>query len=383
LRRPESYPERPRRVEVVETHFAWVFLTKNQAYKLKKPVLQDCMDYRTIDARERGCRNELRLNRRLAASVYLGVVPITRTPDGMMLGRHGEAPIVDWLVRMRRLPARRMLDRAISERVVRASDLERLGLKLTRFFDQAPERPMSATRYVARLRERTRQNGRDLRAPDLPLNKDRVEKLTALQLAFLGKHAELLGARATLLIDGHGDLRPEHLYLGSNTDEPCVIDCLEFNADLRWLDPAEEMAFLTLECCRLQANTVARVILSRYRQSTRNPPSDALMSFYMSQRATTRAKLAAWHVRDPRFARRAALWTSRAESYLADAARYIRRAERLSSRSPRANAPVEELSAFPSTCGAPPARTAAQSIAQSTSARPPAAMGQSGIPRCR
>lgn len=328
LRRPQSYPGRPRRIEMIETHFAWIFLTENQAYKLKKPVLQDCMDYRTVAARKRGCRNELRLNRRLAATVYLGMVPITRVRGGLMLGRHGRAPVVDWLVRMRRLPARRMLDRAIAERGIGALDLQRLALRLTQFFDAAPAKPMGAAQYIARLRERTLQNHRDLCAPDLGLDNGRIEKLVGLQLAFVTRHAAALAARASHLIDGHGDLRPEHLYLGSGVDSPCVIDCLEFDSDLRWLDPAEEMAFLTLECRRLGASAAARVLLSCYLRSTAIPPSDALIHFYISQRATIRAKLAAWHVRDPQFARRASLWRSRANSYLADATRYIRRAER-------------------------------------------------------
>ena len=327
LRCPESYPERPRRVEIIETHFAWVFLVANQAFKLKKPVLQDCMDYRTLAARERGCRNELRLNRRLAATVYLGVVPTTRRPDGkLMLGRQGRAPVVDWVVRMKRLPARRMLDRAIAEGMVKGGDLERIGLRLSRFFEHAPPRPMSASQYVERLRERTLRNRCDLCARDLGMNRKHVDKLVTLQLAFLDRQAGLLGARATCLIDGHGDLRPEHIYLGSSTDEPCVIDCVEFDADLRWLDPAEEMAFLTLECRRLEAHGAARILLSHYRQGARNPPADALMDYYMSQSATTRAKLAAWHLRDPQFAGQAARWKSRAQSYLADAVRYIRRA---------------------------------------------------------
>ncbi len=327
LRQPEHYPGRPRRIEVIETHFAWVFLTENEAYKLKKPVRQDRMDYRTIAARRRACRNELRLNRRLAPTVYLGLVPLTRGRDGgLMWGQSGQARIVDWLVRMRRLPAQRMLDRAISARWVRARDLERLALTLTRFFDSAAPKKMSRHRYIARLRERIVQTRRDLCAPDLGLDRNRVEKLTALQLAFVARETTLLGSRAAHLIDGHGDLRPEHLYLGLDSDEPCAIDCLEFDSDLRWLDPAEEMAFLTLECRRLGTKETARVLLSVYRRFTRTPPDDSLMDFYMSLRAMIRAKLAAWHLRDPQFAPRATLWKSRAESYLADAARHIRRA---------------------------------------------------------
>ena len=79
-----------------------------------------------------------------------------------------------------------------------------------------------------------------------------------------------------------------------------MIDCLEFDSDLRWVDPAEEIAFLALECRKLGAGAVARALVAHYRASTLTPPDAALMDFYTSQSAMTRAKLAAWHVRDPR-----------------------------------------------------------------------------------
>lgn len=329
LRQPQNYPERPRRVDVIETHFAWVFLTDSHAYKLKKPVLNDRMDYRTLAGRRCGCRNELKLNRRLAPTVYLAIVPITLASGGrLVLGRRGGGRVVDWVVKMRRLPAGRMLDCAIAARGVRKQDLEAAARRLSRFFAGATRRPMSASRYIARLRSQTLLNRRQLAAPDLGLDERRVMRVIAAQLDFITRNAMLLGRRGARLIDGHGDLRPEHLYLGSGSDDTCVIDCLEFDEDLRRLDPAEEMAFLALECRRLGASGVARTLILRYSALTATPPVDSLMYFYMSQRASTRAKIAAWHLRDPQFAGQAATWKARAHSYLADAARYIRRAVR-------------------------------------------------------
>jgi len=128
------------------------------------------------------------------------------------------------------------------------------------------------------------------------------------------------------LIDGHGDLRPEHVYLGSETQRPCVIDCLEFDPQLRWLDPGEEMAFLAMECRMLGARALSRALLARYRSATLTPPDSSLMDFYTSQSALTRAKLAAWHLHDPEFARHAAAWRARVQRYLLMAARSISRA---------------------------------------------------------
>ena len=113
LRSVATYPEHPASVETIETHFAWVFLLGERAYKLKKPVNVPGMDLSTLDARRLSCAEELRLNRRLAPDVYLDVVPLVRAADAT-LRVGGEGAIVDWLVRMRRLPAALMLDRAIA-----------------------------------------------------------------------------------------------------------------------------------------------------------------------------------------------------------------------------------------------------------------------------
>lgn len=329
LRDQRHYPEPTHGIEVIETHFAWIFLTDEHAYKLKKPVRRGCMDYRTVAARRRVCCDELTLNRRLAPTVYLGIEPITRARDGTLaLGQAPRGRVVDWVVRMRRLPAARMLDRAIAEHRVHKKDLLAVASRLTRFFDSSVRQPLSESRYVERLFERTVQNQRDLFAPDLGLDKQRVAEIAGMQISFLAKRELLVGTRARDLIDGHGDLRPEHVYLGSGSDAPCVIDCLEFDADLRWLDPAEEMAFLALECRSLGAPAAARTLLSHFQGASLAPASEALMDFYTSQCAMTRAKLAAWHLRDPSLTSHAAKWRARAQTYLVLASRYIRRALR-------------------------------------------------------
>lgn len=312
------------RIEVIETHFARVFLVDALAYKLKKPVRTPAMDYRTVAQRERGCRNELRLNRRLAPSVYLDVVPVMRRRDGVSRGPR----VVDWVVKMRRLPAARMLDRAILEHTVTERDLRVLSALLSAFFQNAQAKPMSATAYLRRLRLRTRQNHRDLCAHDLGLSSLRTGLITHAQLEFIACSAAHLGGRGVRLIDGHGDLRPEHVYLGSSAESACVIDCLEFDRDLRRLDPAEELAFLSLECARLGADRLGSDLLRRVQRSIGDPVAAALTHFYMSQCAVVRAKIAAWHLRDPSYAHHPRLWRGLANAYLTDALYYVRLALR-------------------------------------------------------
>ncbi|MGA7540842.1 MAG: hypothetical protein WBW93_18965 [Steroidobacteraceae bacterium] len=317
------YPSRPRRVKTIETHFAWVFLAGKRAYKLKKPLRQASLNYSTLAQRARACRAELELNRRLAPGVYLRVVPLGRKPNGALM--HGPGvKVIDWLVEMVRLPRARTLDRAILRGAVGPRDLERIMARLADFFRHARRRPVSDRGYLARLRRQILRNARELRARDLALDRRLTEQVVRSQLAFLDRHVQLLTGRGARLLDGHGDLRPEHIFLGTRSAAACVIDCLEFDSDLRRLDPAEEIAFLALECDRLGAAHIADDLVARYARAMRDPIPQALILFYKSRRAVVRAQIAAWHLRDAAFAAESDKWRASAHSYLAEALRYIR-----------------------------------------------------------
>ena len=328
LRSPEHFGSGCRGVSVIETHFAWVFVGGRFAYKLKKPIRQGPMDYRTLVGRELGCRAELALNRRLAGAVYLCVLPIRRARTGrLVLGGRGQ--IIDWVVKMRRLPATRMLDRAVL-RGVSIRESSAVAAVLVRFFRRAIPRPMSDFAYRRSLRQRTRAYQRELRRRDLHLPAQLVRRVTTLQLALLRHHPELFRGRGARLIDGHGDLRAEHVYLGARSASAprgaAVIDCLEFDPALRRLDPAEEISQLQLECTRLGATPVGARLVAQYRSQLPDELPDPLLEFYMSQRATVHALFAAWHLRDRRFAGKEGLYLKRARSYLQDALRCVRRA---------------------------------------------------------
>ena len=322
------YRGRPRSVETIETHFAWVFLVGNRAFKLKKPLCRGSMNYSTLSHRARACRAELELNRRLAPGVYLRVVPLGRKANGALMRGRG-VQVVDWLVEMVRLPRVRMLDRAILRGAIGPRDLEQLMARLATFFRRAKRWPMSDRDYRDRLRQQILRNAHELQARDLALDRTLTQLFARSQLAFLDRHGPLLTGRGAHLLDGHGDLRPEHVFLGTRSAAACVIDCLEFDSDLRRLDPAEEIAFLALECDRLGAAYVADDLVAQYAGATRDPVPQPLILFYKSRRAAVRAQIAAWHLRDAAFAAESDQWRASAHSYLAEALRYIRRVRTL------------------------------------------------------
>ncbi len=323
LSRPNAYPARPSRVDTVETHMSWVFLTDAQVYKLKKPVRYDYLDFSTLKARRLDCEAEVNLNRRLAAAVYLGIIPLALDAAGCLhLG--GEGEIVDWLVQMRRLPADRMLDVLLRAHRVKQAEIAQLAQRLARFYAEAAVEPIAPERYRERLAARITENMKELSSPEFGLGTALPEELARAQLGFLQAYAERFDRRVAQgrIVEGHGDLRPEHVCL---LPEPVVIDCLEFNREFRILDPADELGYLALECERLGAPEVGSWLLEGYTEASGDDPPAALLHFYQSCRAFLRAKIAVWHLRDDG-RHSAGEWMAAAREYLQLALRHIDRA---------------------------------------------------------
>jgi uncharacterized protein len=319
LARPESYPEGPTVVDVVQTHMSWVFLTDEFAYKLKKPLRLDFLDFSTLDKRQHNCLEELRLNRRLAPDVYLAVVPLTETTAGE-LALAGAGQPVDWLVKMRRLPRENMLDHVIGAEQIDESRLRQVVRVLAEFYRRAPPEPISTASYVRGFEQDIEANQRSLSQPHYRLPVHRIDAVSTALRAFLRHQRILFDERvaAQRVVEGHGDLRPEHVCL---SDPPVIIDCLEFNRGFRILDPADELSFLAMECEHAGAPFVGPCIFEAYREYSGDDPLPRLRSFYMAFRAMMRAKLSIWHLDDDEVAD-PDKWQDKAEDYLRLAQRH-------------------------------------------------------------
>ncbi len=319
LSRPETYGAGTETVRVVETHMSLVFLTDGYAYKLKKPVHYPYLDFRTVEARENNCREELRLNRRLTSDVYIDVVPLTLTPEGVLaLGAKGEP--VDWLVHMRRLSDERFLDQVILSGKLSMHDVERVGAPLVAFYKSAPAVEIDPNALVARFSAEHETSITFLRNHPFGLSAEKLKSVDDSQRAFLDQEKGLFFERvaAHQIVEGHGDLRPEHLHLEPPVN---IIDCLEFSRWLRLVDPFEELAFLAMECERLGARAFADGLLA-YCSERLVPPAPArLVAFYKSFRALLRTRLCIRHLTEPE-PRDPAKWPKLAAMYLDLAARY-------------------------------------------------------------
>ncbi|HZL91212.1 MAG TPA: AAA family ATPase [Pirellulaceae bacterium] len=304
LARPEAYVEPTTRVETIETHISVVFLTDQFAYKLKKPVRYDFLDFSTLAKREAVCRDELRLNRRLAADVYLDVVPVVRRADAAIaVGGSGET--IDWLVKMRRLDDEQTLRAALVQKQVPQEAVESLTETLAGFYRALSPETTSPRAFRSEIEAHVRGNLAELVRPEHQFDVHQVKRTHNAQLEQLLLRPAMFDARVSAgrVIDGHGDLRPEHIYL---TEPPVAIDCIEFSAEFRRLDVLDELCFLESECAELGDEAVGKSVRRLCLELLGDAPPESLAAFYKSYRACVRAKVAALRARQQQGADRAA-----------------------------------------------------------------------------
>jgi aminoglycoside phosphotransferase family enzyme/predicted kinase len=304
LSETSAYPHPVESVEVRQTHISIVFLAGELAYKIKKPVDMGFLDYSTLELRRHFCHEEVRLNRRLAPSVYLGVVPVTRV--GQRLKIEGEGSIVEWAVKMERLPDSATLLAHLKRGHVGADAIEELARRLAWFHAHA-----TAGAYVSRgasfeaVARNARENfGQSLFQVGKTLSSATYARLTLLTEAHLDALREIIEKRARRGVprDTHGDLRLDHVYWFPDRgpeDEWLVIDCIEFDERYRYADPIAELAFLAMELSIEGRRDLAGRFVQAYLHASGDREGRLLLPFYQAYRAAVRAKVEGIKLTEP------------------------------------------------------------------------------------
>jgi aminoglycoside phosphotransferase family enzyme len=186
---------------------------------------------------------------------------------------------------------------------------------LARFYAMADRVALTRAEYRDRLTCSIEENHGYLSRADYGLDSALLAAIREKQLGFVEHRADILNARidARQIVEGHGDLRPEHVCLAA---EPIVIDCLEFNKDLRIADPADELAYLAMECELAGAPAIRHTLLPTYCSISGQSIPEALIEFYQAYRAVLRARLAAFHLEDHLTEAERTRWLARAREYL-------------------------------------------------------------------
>lgn len=299
LKDPKSYPEEPPLVTVIETHMSLLFLTPSFVFKLKKPVKFDSIDFSTLEARYDNCLEELRLNKELADSIYLEVLPLSLDSSGK-LNWEGRGKPVDWLVKMKRLEEKNLLNHVLLNKKIDEARLKKAAKKLSVFYQSREPVKFELEDFLFRLEKKMKANLTELQDPAYNLSKDYLNRIFEQQIDFLRKHSGLFHKRIRTgkIVEAHGDLKPEHICLD---EDPVIIDRLEFNKDLRVLDVAEELSFLAIECELLDSPQTGEVFFKTYEEVTGDRIPLQLKNFYKSKQSFLRAKFAIWHIREARY----------------------------------------------------------------------------------
>jgi uncharacterized protein len=309
-----------RPVEARETRMSWVFLSDDTVYKLKKPVTFRYLDFGSIARRRFFCKEEVRLNRRLAADTYRGTVPLRLDSTGRFRIGGQSGRIVDWLVEMKRLPQADMLDERLNAGTVERGDVQPVAARLAEFYAGCRPATRNASAYLRRLAEEQRINRQVLLRPRFALGPKAAVPLDTAD-SMLARLAPSIERRivAGAIVEGHGDLRPEHVCL---IDPPQIIDCLEFNLSMRLVDPYDEVNYLAMECDMLGAPWIRGVLLAALDGRLPGWPDPEMLALYGGLRALLRARLSILHL-DERPIRHPGKWRPLALRYIEQAAREL------------------------------------------------------------
>lgn len=308
-------------VEVIETHSATIFLAGERAYKLKRAVKFDFLDFSTVERRREACEAEVRLNARTAPELYLRAAPITRAAGGRLrLGGEGEA--VDWVVVMRRFDQAGLLDRLAAAGRLPLALMRDLADEVGRLHADAEVRPdhggLDGMRWVVEGNASAFDRHLDVLPADL------VARVNAATREALDRHAPLIERRrlAGRVRQCHGDLHLRNIVLIAG--RPVIFDAVEFNDRIACTDVLYDLAFLVMDLLRTGLPAHAAAVVNRYLEVRDELDGMALMPLFLSVRAAIRAKVAAIEARVARDLRQTARDRELARIYLEDAEAFLR-----------------------------------------------------------
>lgn len=294
LHAPGCYDHPIESVRLIETHISWVLLTGEFAYKIKKPLDLGFLDFSSLDKRLHACREEARLNRRLAPDIYIGVVPITGTSKVPRMNGSGDA--FEYAVKMRQFPADATLDQLDAEGGLTVQHIESIAATLARFHMESCAKADTHSRWgkPELVWKPVAQNFEQIAAhPYDPEEQALIERLRQWSKNEHTRLAPLMESRRRngFVRECHGDLHLGNLAWVDG--KLLVFDCIEFSPALTWIDIQSEIAFFYMDLLQRSHGEWAWLFLNLWLEQTGDYEGLALLRYYAVYRAMVRAKVAA------------------------------------------------------------------------------------------
>lgn len=294
LAQPESYPHQPDQVEHIQTHISHVFIAPPFVYKLKKPVDFGFLDYSTLEKRHIFCQREVVLNRRLCEGIYLGVVAITKQGDQFVVEPEDDSgKIVEYAVKMRKLPEEYFLHRYIEEGELTDQHLDRVAEVLADFYSsQDPDEEILKWGKIENIRYNTDENFTQTEQfVGQIIDANSFKAIRHFTNRYFEDRKDLFEKRIEekRIVDGHGDLHLDHIHI--TEEQVRIYDCIEFNKRFRYGDLAADIAFLAMDLDFANCWQAERYFIDRMAEKLDDPDLHQILDFYKCYRAYVKGKV--------------------------------------------------------------------------------------------
>ena len=321
LMKPEAYDEEPGRIELIQTHISFVFLTERFVYKVKKAVNLGFLDFTTLEKRRFFCERELELNRRLCGDMYIEVVPINMSDVIKIKGR---GKTVEYAVKMKRMPQERIMSRLLEENKVDCNIIDGIAKLISDFHSKAETNErISKFGSLEVIKTNWKENfdqtrefiGRTISLDEFRLIQERVYD-------FMERNASLFEERVRRgrIRDCHGDMHSGNIFV---TDGIYIFDAIEFNERFRYSDVASEVAFLAMDLDFKGRTDLSNLFVEKYVKYSGDRELTRVLPFYKCYRAYVKGKVTSFKLRDPNIdAKEKSVAEKDAKAYFKLASRY-------------------------------------------------------------
>jgi aminoglycoside phosphotransferase family enzyme len=295
--KPETYPEPAGKIDLIQTHISFVFLTQNFVYKIKKPVNFGFLDFSTLQKRRVYCEKELQLNRRLCPHIYLAVVPLNKS-DTLKIAGDGET--VEYALKMIRLPQERLMTQLLQEGKIDKKTIDELAAIVAKFHSEAQtSTEISEFGGLKTVRTNWDENfAQTQKYIDQTIPKADYTFMQQKINGFMDKNKALFESRiaARRVRDCHGDLHSGNIFV---TSQICIFDAIEFNDRFRYSDVASDVAFLAMDLDYQNRSDLADHFIKQYLTYSKDNQLIQMLPFYKCYRAYVRGKVVSFRLDDP------------------------------------------------------------------------------------
>ncbi len=300
LMKPSAYPDKTKKIKLIQTHISVVFIADEFVYKIKKSVNFGFLDFSTLEKRKHFCEKEVELNNRFSKDVYLGVYPITFDGDTHLI--NGKGKIVEYAVKMKRLADKDLFKSRFKEGKVNINDIDKIGKALADFHKKSKQtKEIDEFGKLSVVKFNTDENFEQTEEfIDISISKTQFFDLKNWTDEFFKNNSNIFLKRVKegKIRDCHGDLHMEHIVL---SDPVIIIDCIEFNDRFRYSDILSEIAFLLMDLEFNGGLLLSKQLCKSYLKYTKEKNDEeinSLINFYKVYRAYVRGKVTSFILND-------------------------------------------------------------------------------------